>query len=387
MNCNAILTTELARKFFFQSATVGYYGGTEPIPIRLTFFSLYKCSCRPNIEGRSCDKCINGYFSFPHCQPCRCSIEGTLPEICNQEDERCFCKKNVQGSACDHCMDGTYNLQSSNPEGCTKCFCFGKTTRCERAYLRAFNTSMLKDVSVNSIDLNPVEIRINRWPLAPQDLFINETTVETDLSLKKEKEELVYFGVLDYLLDQDNHLTAYGGALSYTLHSSAGIFAKSLTGLPDVILEGKDQSILHQSYEQPASEHSFYGTVKIVESSFTTLSGLPVTRDQLMHVLKDLNAIYIRANYWDETVISQLSDVNLVMADDDEKNYNLYEELSVEKCHCPPGYKGNSCEDCAPNYYRDPDGPHGGYCIPCECHGHADSCDVNTGICNVSNKE
>lgn len=351
---------------------------------RFVLCSLSLKRCRPNIEGRKCDHCRNGYFNFPHCQPCRCSIEGTTSEICDQEDERCFCKKNVDGPQCDRCVDGTYNLQSSNPEGCTKCFCFGKTTRCDRAYLRPFNVSMLKDVSVNTIKLSTFEAQIHRWPIAPQDLFANETTIETEFPLKKDRDELIYFGVLDYLEDQKNHLTAYGGSLTYTLYSSAVLFAKALTG-PDVILEGKTQTLVHHSYEQPANEQVFHGSVKIVESSFTTLSGAPVTRDQFMHVLNQLNAIYIRANYWDEPLVSQLSDAYLVMADQDDDNYGKYEELSVERCSCPAGYIGNSCEDCAPGYYRDPNGPHGGYCIPCQCNGHADTCDLNTGVCIVSN--
>lgn len=236
--------------------------------------------------------------------------------------------------------------------------------------------------SINTISLSSFEINIQKWPLTPQDLLVGDNILETDFSLKKEKEELIYFGVLDYLADQNNHLTAYGGSLTYTLNSSSSMFAKSIYG-PDVILEGKEQTIIHQSYQQPASDHSFRGAVKIVESSFTTLGGEPVTREQFMHVLKDLNAIYIRAAYWDETILSRISDVELQMADDDEDDFNLYVELAVEKCHCPPGYVGNSCEDCAIGYYRDPNGPHGGYCLPCECNNHADSCDVNTGICQV----
>lgn len=36
-----------------------------------------------------------------------------------------------------------------------------------------------------------------------------------------------------------------------------------------------------------------------------------------------------------------------------------------------------SCEECSPGYWRaSPD-----YCAPCQCNGHADECDVNTGIC------
>lgn len=341
--------------------------------------------CRPNIEGRKCDHCVDGFFNFPHCQACRCSIEGTTLDICDKQDETCFCKKNVQGQMCDRCVDGTYNLQKSNPEGCTKCFCFGKTTRCDRAYLRSIPVNMMRDVSVNTISISPIGIEVQRWPIAPADLFINDTTIETDLKLKKEGEELVYFGALDYLEDQKNHLTAYGGSLTYTLFTSGSIFYNAFNA-PDIILEGKDLAITHQSYQQPANVQNFYGSVKMVESSFQTISGAPVTREQLMNVLNQLNAIYIRATYWTDTFSSQLSDVYLTMADEDDENYSLYEELSIEKCHCPPGYVGNSCEDCAPGYYRDSNGPHGGYCVPCQCNNHADTCDLHTGICQVSTK-
>lgn len=307
--------------------------------LSLTIEASFLLSSIPN---HSMHSHIFSVAAFPHCQPCRCNTEGTTPEICDKQDETCFCKKNVQGQMCDRCVDGTYNLQSSNPEGCTKCFCSGKTTRCERAYLRPFNVSMMRDVSVNTIVLNPIDVQIKRWDIAPDDLFNNDqrSTIETDLKLKGDNEELVYFGALDYLEDQPNHLTAYGGTLSYTLSTSGSMFYKALSA-PDVILEGKDLSIKHQSYQQPANGQNFYGSVKMVESSFTTISGTPVTREQFMHVLNQLNAIYVRATYWTDTFSSQLSDVYLTMADEDEENYNLYEELSIERCHCPPGYIGN----------------------------------------------
>lgn len=113
-----------------------------------------------------------------------------------------------------------------------------------------------------------------------------------------------------------------------------------------------------------------------------TTSGAPVTREQFMTLLKCLEKIYIRGTYWESTKVSRLSEVALTMADADLENYGLYEDLAVEKCYCPAGYQGLSCEDCAPGYYRDPNGPHGGYCIPCQCNGHAKTCDYNTGICH-----
>lgn len=52
----------------------------------------------------------------------------------------------------------------------------------------------------------------------------------------------------------------------------------------------------------------------------------------------------------------------------------------VELCSCPTGYVGQFCESCAAGYRRDPYG-NGPFtrCIPCECNGHADYCDVDTG--------
>ena len=53
---------------------------------------------------------------------------------------------------------------------------------------------------------------------------------------------------------------------------------------------------------------------------------------------------------------------------------------TVELCSCPDGYVGQFCESCAPGYRRDP--PYGGplaRCVPCDCNGHSDACDVNSG--------
>ena len=63
---------------------------------------------------------------------------------------------------------------------------------------------------------------------------------------------------------------------------------------------------------------------------------------------------------------------------------------SVEKCKCPPGYKGLSCEDCAPGWKRDTSQVFGednplGTCVPCNCFGDLGdgSCHPETGECQV----
>ena len=55
--------------------------------------------------------------------------------------------------------------------------------------------------------------------------------------------------------------------------------------------------------------------------------------------------------------------------------------LSVEQCQCPEGYTGMSCELCSPGYFSSRKDIWGPICMPCNCHGHADSCHPLTGEC------
>lgn len=57
--------------------------------------------------------------------------------------------------------------------------------------------------------------------------------------------------------------------------------------------------------------------------------------------------------------------------------------LSVEQCQCPTNYVGLSCEECADGSYRAQTGPYGGFCVPCQCNGHSNTCDKVTGKCEV----
>ena len=89
-----------------------------------------RCDCQENVVGRQCDRCLEGHWKFPHCQPCSCDERGTDPEICDQATAQCFCKANVYLQNCDSCIPGSFNLEPENPDGCTKCFCFGHTSQC-----------------------------------------------------------------------------------------------------------------------------------------------------------------------------------------------------------------------------------------------------------------
>lgn len=104
-----------------------------------------KCDCKPNVVGRKCDVCEDGFWDFPQCEECNCDPAGTTMTICSKETSQCLCKENTGGSSCGQCDPGTYHLESRNPDGCTKCFCFGITSTCK------------------SSDLLRVEVRVVAW--------------------------------------------------------------------------------------------------------------------------------------------------------------------------------------------------------------------------------
>ncbi|KAL6255159.1 hypothetical protein P5V15_013492 [Pogonomyrmex californicus] len=60
----------------------------------------------------------------------------------------------------------------------------------------------------------------------------------------------------------------------------------------------------------------------------------------------------------------------------------------VEKCECPEGYTGTSCEKCAWGYVKMPingsNYQNHHVCVKCDCNSHAGSCDLVMGECGVS---
>lgn len=125
--CNVICTREFASWYPFSCHLDNGVAGC------LKFFGNFRC--KNNIRGRTCDRCRAGHYAFPTCLECACDHRGTTEDVCDELTSSCFCKSNVYGQACDLCKEGTFHINEKNPNGCTKCFCFGKTTRCSSSNL------------------------------------------------------------------------------------------------------------------------------------------------------------------------------------------------------------------------------------------------------------
>ncbi|CAH0382822.1 unnamed protein product [Bemisia tabaci] len=333
------------------------------------------CDCKDHVVGRACDHCMDGNWAFPHCVACQCDLRGTIPEICNQNNAECFCKLNVEGPACDICKEGTFNIQAKNNDGCTKCFCFGKTTRCTSSNLyrttiqgmdgwKLVSLNVSKTVNVESIGTLPQKIESGQG----QAIGVDLTALE---------DKIIYFQAPEKFLG--NKLTSHGGDLNFTLLYTNGLFGNAISQA-DIVLYGAGIYLLHFSFRQPAASIPFDASVSLVETNFVVPSGIQATREQLMQVLQDLQAIYIRATFWEQSVTTRLQDVSLDSATDTYFPDATF-ALDVEQCQCPSNYQGLSCEECADGYYRSSHSSFKDVCIPCQCNGHATTCDKSTGIC------
>ncbi|KAL3869382.1 hypothetical protein ACJMK2_042067 [Sinanodonta woodiana] len=327
-----------------------------------------QCSCLPNIKGRRCDHCVAGFHTYPLCQECDCDHNGTIEDICDSVTAQCLCKKNVIGPRCDTCMQETFNLDPRNPAGCTMCFCMGTTSHCSSSNLNWEKHMDMVDWGItNTVD---GEVREAGTTIAVLDTLskISDTSIS------------MYWTAPDSYLG--NKVRSYGGQLRYkviyVLPRNDSIYTESLNG-PDLILFGKNMSIVYHSAAQPPPSVYFDMAVNLFEYKFYHAdSNLEVTREQFMTVLVNLRALHIRASYYSFVQEIRLSEVELDIA---TENGTGERALSVEQCACPSSYQGTSCESCAHSHYRARNYPFLGTCVPCNCNRHSDTCNTDTGKC------
>lgn len=129
----------------------------------------------------------------------------------------------------------------------------------------------------------------------------NATTVTVSLTTNDTFENVVYFSAPDIYLGKK--LTSYGGYFNYTVYYSTGPFGKAVSAA-DVVLQGADTTLFYYSDEQPPSFSNFRSSVRLVETNFLTSNRLSATREQIMVVLENLRGIYVRATYWNPSIMA-----------------------------------------------------------------------------------
>ncbi|XP_029690196.1 laminin subunit alpha-5 isoform X2 [Takifugu rubripes] len=330
-----------------------------------------QCRCKNNVVGRQCDRCAPGFHGYPNCRPCNCNEAGTEEQVCDSVSGQCLCKENVQGSRCDQCKVGTFHLDPTNPKGCTSCFCFGATDRCRSSEKRRTEIMNMEGWVLLGADRQEV----------PVTVYPGQDLVEADLSdIPDVYQDLYWHAPKTYLGDK---VSSYGGYLRYRLYTQTMrgdvLSLPAEASRPDILLKGNQMTLVFMEREYSTPEEPHLGIVHIVEGSFRhARTGNVVSREELMMVLAALDSLLIRAlhSQFAHTVSLRGAVLEGAKTLPTGRHAN-----NVEICMCPANYLGDSCQECAPGYYRDTIGLFLGKCVPCNCNGHSDRCLDGSGTC------
>ncbi|XP_047444954.1 laminin subunit alpha-3-like isoform X2 [Mugil cephalus] len=328
-----------------------------------------QCSCKPTIGGRKCDRCAAGYYGFPDCVPCDCNQGGVTSNVCDPDTGRCLCKRNVAGARCDACREGSFYFDPSNPHGCTSCFCFGATDQCQSSSKRRGKFVGMRGWRLETSSNEEVSSVLNT---------ASNTVVADIQELPPTVQNLHWVAPPSYLGDR---VSSYGGFLTFQ-SKSFGIPSEGMSAIdrrPDVVLTGQDMTLIHMAPQVPLPDRLHQGRVQLLEGNWRHAgTNRPVSRQELMMVLAGLEGLRIRALYFTHSQRLSLGEVGLEEATNSGTGSP---GNTVEDCSCPPQYAGDSCERCAPGFYRDGSRPYLGRCVPCECNGLAEECEERTGRC------
>ncbi|XP_065689371.2 laminin subunit alpha-2 isoform X1 [Patagioenas fasciata] len=393
------------------------------------------CFCRPEFSGDKCTECRLGYWNHPQCVACQCFLAGTDPQSCETELGRCSCvdhtgqcscKVNVEGVHCDRCKSGTFGLSARSPLGCSSCYCFGLTTQCSeaRGLVRTWVTLKPEQMILPLVDEKLQRSTLSGIAFQPPEIVANIEQVIQDL-----RSEPVYWRLPEQF--EGRKLTAYGGKLKYAIYFEAREETGFTTYYPQVIIRGGPPThpriivrhmaapligqLTRHEIEMTEHEWGYYGddqrvrnTVPweyyhddpnvnrtVAQADFTwkyygddSRPSRPVSREDFLNVLYDVHYILIKATHGNIMRQSRISEISMEVAEGGTVSGVTPQAHLIEKCDCPLGYSGLSCESCSPGFYRLSTSPGGrtpaqslGVCVLCQCHGHSTMCDPETSVC------
>lgn len=196
-----------------------------------------------------------------------------------------------------------------------------------------------------------------------------------------------------------NKLEVYNSELVFKVHwvvMRGDTSGKPTTGPNVIIVSGNGMQIAQgddaftentMTFRILLTEDKWYHVPLNIKDIITRLrrneyKGESVTRFQFLQILSDIKYILLRAKFHTDQIEGLLETSTIEIGAGDSLN-NVYS--SVEKCSCPSGYTGLSCETCDYGYVRIITNTslhhEQGFCVKCDCNGHSRTCNPDTGQC------
>uniref|UniRef100_W5M174 Heparan sulfate proteoglycan 2 n=1 Tax=Lepisosteus oculatus TaxID=7918 RepID=W5M174_LEPOC len=277
-----------------------------------------------------------------------------------------------------NCPEGHFSIHSNSR--CVPCFCFGISQQClsTSRYRNQIRLRFTEEEDFKGVNVS-FPSRLASPPLSSSQTLIDPEMEEfqlVDLSRR--------FLILDsyWTLPSQflgNKIDSYGGSLKYKVRYTLARGETEPATRPDVIIVGNGQRLVYRQSSPTVAGTVNQRDITFTEENWEHSSGRPVTREDLMMTLVNLESISIRTVYDNKMVSVSLSDI--VMDTTTVENSGQAQALTVEECRCPPGYSGLSCESCSAGFERVSGGPYLGTCAGCSCNGHANACDPISGYC------
>ncbi|XP_041450431.1 basement membrane-specific heparan sulfate proteoglycan core protein isoform X4 [Drosophila obscura] len=256
------------------------------------------------------------------------------------------------------CEAGFFNMLARSEEECIKCFCFGVASSCESANLFSYAIQPpILSHRVVSVELSPYRQIVINDATSGQDLLTLHHGVQFRASnVVYGGRETPYLALpSDYMGSQ---LKSYGGHLRYEVSYMGS--GRPVSG-PDVIITGNRFTLTHRVRTLPGQNNKV--SVPLLPGGWQKPDGRKATREEIMMILANVDNILIRLGYLD-SVAREVDLINISLDSAGTVDQGLGSASLVEKCTCPPGYVGDSCESCAPGYVRQPGGAWLGHCVP-----------------------
>ncbi|XP_069017691.1 laminin subunit alpha-2 [Embiotoca jacksoni] len=357
------------------------------------------CFCRDSFRGEKCNECQMGYRDFPQCTQCECSILGSDSQTCDLErgvcgcadrTGKCSCKENVEGHNCDRCKPDTFGLSVQNPLGCSKCYCYGLTHSCTEAQglIRMWLTLKPEQTVLPLVDKSNTDETRRGVSFQHPEILAHADLITSTLS------EPYYWKLPEQF--RGSMITVYGGQLKYAVYYEAREETGPSSYEPQVIIKGGPNHDMLMTRHIPGLQigQLTRHEIDMTEHEWKHADGRSMTREDFMDILFYVDYILIKASHGNLMRHSRISELSLTVAEEGRPTKESEKAHQIEKCDCPSGYSGLSCEECAAGFYRlragsltsapvsrVPTAAGMGSCVQCQCSGHSSTCDPETSIC------